>query len=978
MFKSPISIVKKFVQTEEDKKTDFLKRENSNFIYGLPLLRKNVSNYVEQEYLFKEIFPEKLVKKYTEGEIYIHDKSLAPYCNSTSCRDIAMRGLPTTAKNMIQSKATDNFFYFTRHLSNAVTLISQQVSGAVMLAGATTVLASYLYFEETYKSVVRSDKEIYKYIRSLIWELNMPLRAGSESPFSNITLEFGKPSSELKDENIVIDGHVLNQTYNDIPDTYFDRINKTILDVMSKGAGNGVAFTFPLLTVPIDDNFDWDNKIFTYSLEKLYDWGGMYFENFQTKPFQNTYYQDLNPKIKPRNPEISRSLCPLDGSQKVLYYCNDKKQLVELPIRLLYQKSLDKNWKTVKTIQNGSLIDVKVNKFTGNKKRLKITLTNNHQIITTHDHLNKVLDNKHPKLSFDLTTDDYLPFSRKPITGKGLDYDDGYIIGAFLGDGSYSGKNDVIFTVNKKSKVYTKLKELTINNYGGYCTEYDYNAEISNKLNSVNLKCTSPILYSLIKMCTSGDYVLDKALSSYCFSKSKKFREGIIDGLYGVGDCETISTSSVNLVESLTTLFMSLGIPSSIDREELKESVGSNPLYSIKSYRIDDLKTYKDIYKVDDDYVWFRIKSIEEYSSLSDSSFCFEVVDNIEPIYSLPNGIVTHNCRLQIDLSLLSQSGGGVFGSSTSNVGAVQVLNLNLNRIALKYRKNPRKFKEAIKEDLELMQEGHQAKRQWLENHKDLYPTFFALNDSLKNYFNVFAVTGMHEAMMTLGFKKGMKDLPAKIEAHRIMQYISEIVESFIVRDNVACGIEYAPAENAAIKMARDDIRFSQAMLTRTHYQGTKANPYLTAGCMLPFSEENLIEVIENHAEFQAYATSGSIFHNFLETELSPEDLKKYIKRIFSKPINYMTITPTRTVCNSCGHAVIGDIPGDDCPNCGSDDLSVWSRVIGYYKPVARKKLHIEKGSYEGVYNFWSAAKRIDWASRAKITIDKLKDFFAA
>ena len=644
MFNSPNDIIKKFVQNAEDKKTDFLKRENSNFVYCLSLLRKNIGNYSEQNYLFKEIFPEKLVKKYKEGEIYIHDKTLAPYCNSTSCRDVALYGLPTTAKNMIASEPTANFFYFTRHLSNIVTLMSQQVSGAVMLAGATTVLASYLYHEEKYQNVYRNDKEIYKYLRSLIWELNMPLRSGSESPFSNITLEFGKPSGELKDKYIVVGGTAIDEKYSDIPDIYFNRINKTILNVMSKGAGKGMAFTFPLLTVPIDDNFDWNNEIFNYSLEKMYDWGGMYFENFQSTPFENEYYRALNPKISPRDPEISRSLC----------------------------------------------------------------------------------------------------------------------------------------------------------------------------------------------------------------------------------------------------------------------------------------------------------------------------------------------CRLQIDLSLLSKSGGGVFGSSTSNVGAVQVLNLNINRIALKYKTQNRKFMEAIKEDLELMQAGHQAKREWLEAHKDLYPTFFSFNEDLKNYFNVFAITGMHEAMITLGYKNGMKDLPAKIEAHRIMQYISEIVESFIQRDNVACGIEYAPAENAAIKMARDDIKFADTMLLKTNYQGTKDNPFLTAGCMLPFSETNMIDVIENHAEFQAYATSGSIFHNFLETKLEPEQLKKFIKRIFSKPINYMTITPTRTVCNDCGHAVIGDIPGEDCPNCGGDDLSVWSRVIGYYKPVARKKLRVENGSYEGNYNFWSAAKRIDWATRAKLTLKKFKENFVA
>ena len=978
MFKSGTEIVKKFVQKSEDKKTDFLKRENSNFIYGLSLLRKNISNHTEQSYLFQEIFPEKLVKKYTEGEIYIHDKSLSPYCNSTSCRDIALYGLPTTAKNMMASKPTDDFFYFTRHLSNAVTLMSQQVSGAVMLAGATTVLASYLYYEEKYKTKVRTDEEIYKYLRSLIWELNMPLRAGSESPFSNITLEFGKPSGELSDQYIVVGGNAINEKYGNIPVSYFDRINKTILNIMSKGAGKGAAFTFPLLTVPIDDDFDWDNDIFTYSLEKMYDWGGMYFENFQTKPFRPGYYSELNPKIKARDPNISRSLCPLDGNEKVLYYSEKNRKLYSEKISVVYKNFQRTKHNSLKTLSNGELLNVKVNKFEVGKERYKIVLANNSTLITTADHLNLVYGQKKEIKSIDLTTKNYLPFSRKAMPGKGLDYDDGLIVGCFLGNGSFTNDKTCTFSVNKKSKkeIYEKLKILIVEKFGGYVTEYDCISTITGKNSCVNLRGTSDILIALIKQCVNGTDALSKEIDNFCFNKSLDFRKGIIDGLYQTdgGNNNRIYTSSKKLVNSLTILCMTLGIPVNVTEDNRDNQLSSNTCYTIRLYNVNNFKNYKNIYFTDDEYVWFKIKSIEKIQSKSDFGYCFEVLDNSNPVFSISNGIVTHNCRLQIDLELLSQSSGGVFGSSVSNVGAVQVLNLNINRVALKYKNNEKKFFELIREDLELMQEGHQRKRKWLEDHKELYPTFFSFNQDLKNYFNVFAITGMHEAMLTFGYENGLINQAAKIHAHRIMQFISKIVDDFIKRDSVACGIEYAPAENASIKMARDDIKFARIMRKRTFFQGTIENPFLTAGCMLPFSESNMIEVIENHAEFQAYATSGSIFHNFLEDRLPPEQLKTYIKRVFSKPINYMTLTPTRTVCNDCGHAVIKDIPGQHCENCGSDDLSVWSRVIGYYKPVARKDLKIEQGSYEGKYNFWSNAKRIDWASRNKLTKEKYED----
>ena len=99
MFKSTNEIIDKFVSTEEDVKTDYLKRENSNFIQSLALLRKNIHNKAENDYLMTEVFSKELVEAFDEGYVYIHDKQLSPYCVSVSCLDIAMQGIPTTAKN---------------------------------------------------------------------------------------------------------------------------------------------------------------------------------------------------------------------------------------------------------------------------------------------------------------------------------------------------------------------------------------------------------------------------------------------------------------------------------------------------------------------------------------------------------------------------------------------------------------------------------------------------------------------------------------------------------------------------------------------------------------------------------------------------------------------------------------------------------------------------------------------------------------
>lgn len=634
MFKTTEELINKFIGNDEDKGSDYLKRENSNFVYSLPLLRKNISNKAEEEYLMKNIFPRKLVELYNDGVIYIHDKQLSSYCQSVSCKDIATKGIPSIAKNMLESDAASSLPTLIRHFSNVVTLMSQQVSGAVMLSQMTTILASYLYEEERNRQFY-TEHTLTKMMYQLIYELNLPLRSGSESAFSNCTLEFGKPSEEIRDEYVVIGGDGMDYQYKDIPAEYFDRINIAFINAMAKGTKKGIPLTFPLITVQIDDNFNYDNEVFLHLLKQMYQWGGVYFENFRTRPFTDHYYTKLNPFIKPKDPSVSRSLC----------------------------------------------------------------------------------------------------------------------------------------------------------------------------------------------------------------------------------------------------------------------------------------------------------------------------------------------CRLNIDLSVLSRAGGGIFGSSVGNVGAIQVLNLNMNRMLVEFGHDHDLLKMKMREYLEVMEEGHMAKRAWVENHQELYPTFFAFNHDLRNYFNVFAVTGMHEGLINIGFKDGMSDKEGKLFAHELMQYMSEIINEFIVRDHVACGIEYAPAENAGIKLARSDVKWAKNHGKEIFVQGHDDDVFLTSGCMLPFSEEDFTLQIENAAEFQGYATSGSILHHFIEDAIEPEILSNYLQNLFKKPINYITLTPTITACQECGTKIVAkDAKNvDACPVCGSHDIATFSRVIGYVRMIARQNINIdEKGYYKGDYNFWSRARRLDWAQRRR------------
>src|SRR5690625_863415 len=120
MFQNTNDIIEKFTSPQENKQTDYLRHENSNYVYSLPLLRHNLTNHAEEEFLFNHILPPKIKELYHEGIVYVHDRQLAPYCVSISCMDIATKGIPSLAKNMISSKPTKRMSTLLRHFSNEI------------------------------------------------------------------------------------------------------------------------------------------------------------------------------------------------------------------------------------------------------------------------------------------------------------------------------------------------------------------------------------------------------------------------------------------------------------------------------------------------------------------------------------------------------------------------------------------------------------------------------------------------------------------------------------------------------------------------------------------------------------------------------------------------------------------------------------------------------------------------------------------
>lgn len=352
-----------------------------------------------------------------------------------------------------------------------------------------------------------------------------------------------------------------------------------------------------------------------------------------------------------------------------------------------------------KIFHNGSWINGKIITLP-NRPMYKVTTYNNKEFVMTDNHINVTLHGEKP--TEQLTTDDYLLFntsklSAVPESNEHLTFAQGYVIGSFLGDGSFGSEiKGTIYDINlsqneqkyKRSKFYWNLalKQMGL----------EKRMMLSEVINNVYpLRVSSKELAAFIIKWTNwerGTYAHNKKLNLNVLLQSVDFRKGILQGWYDTdgGNSNRCYTTSSELAECMEVLITSLGMQSVInisDRTDEKviirgEEYNRNyPLYCVRWYEDANHRLNKDkdhSWVKFNNGVYFRIKSIEKYE-YSDKVYCIECKNASEPYFTLPSGLITHNCRLKNTVQ--TKEFNFTNGNMGIMTGSKSVISLNLNRI---------------------------------------------------------------------------------------------------------------------------------------------------------------------------------------------------------------------------------------------------------------------------------------------------------
>ena len=253
-------------------KLDWRVNANANQGYSNGGLILNVSGKVTANYWLSHVYPAEVGEAHRNGDIHIHDLDmLAAYCAGWSLKNLLHEGF-NGVPGKTEAGPAKHLSAAVGQMVNFMGTLQNEWAGAQAFSSVDTYLAPYIRADHlTYEQVEQS-------IQELIYNLNVPSRWGSQTPFTNFTFDWVCPE-DLRDKHPIIAGVEQPFTYGDLKEE-MHMINKAYMTVMMKGDIKGRPFTFPIPTYNMTPDFPWEDDNTELLFEMTAKYGLPYFQNF--------------------------------------------------------------------------------------------------------------------------------------------------------------------------------------------------------------------------------------------------------------------------------------------------------------------------------------------------------------------------------------------------------------------------------------------------------------------------------------------------------------------------------------------------------------------------------------------------------------------------------------------------------------------------------------------------------------------------
>ena len=267
-------------------RADWRVNANANQGYSLGGLILNVAGKVTANYWLSHVYAPEIGEAHRSGDIHIHDLDmLSGYCAGWSLRTLLHEGL-NGVPGKVEAGPPKHMSSAVGQIVNFLGTLQNEWAGAQAFSSFDTYMAPFVRKDGMDYAAVR------QCIQELVYNLNVPSRWGTQTPFTNLTFDWTCPE-DLREQVPVIGGEEMPFCYGALQ-AEMDLINRAYIDVMTTGDAKGRVFTFPIPTYNITPDFPWESENAAALFDMTAKYGLPYFQNF------------INSEL---SPNMVRSMC---------------------------------------------------------------------------------------------------------------------------------------------------------------------------------------------------------------------------------------------------------------------------------------------------------------------------------------------------------------------------------------------------------------------------------------------------------------------------------------------------------------------------------------------------------------------------------------------------------------------------------------------------------------------------------------------
>jgi ribonucleoside-triphosphate reductase (formate) len=305
-------------------------------------------------------------------------------------------------------------------------------------------------------------------------------------------------------------------------------------------------------------------------------------------------------------------------------------------------------------------------------------------------------------------------------------------------------------------------------------------------------------------------------------------------------------------------------------------------------------------------------------------------------------------CRLKTTLNLADPEDSYLINHPESmRFCGFQNVTINLPQAAYRAgRENIEGLLVEIKNMMDLAVQAHLEKKEFISSlmkSKEL-PLWQLGKPALdgRPYVNLSRATyiigllGLNECVQYLTGKQLHEDAEVYKLGVKIISFMYLQTKEYSKKYNLKFALEESPAESAARRMAKIDLR--EFPESKEVIKGDLKNDefyYTNSVHFAANAPVNLIDRIIGQSRFHTLIESGAIIHAFIgEERPSPNSILKLVEKTWRHTkAAQITISPEFTICNQCHRMSRGLIA--KCPYCDSVEVYGVTRIVGYYSRIS-------------------------------------------